>query len=72
MNRKIKNKAIYEEEDSPMEKRIEWLAKIWKIIGMPGTPTEDDILNKTNIEEETIRAMRWANKLEKEKDTKNC
>lgn len=47
-----------EEKVFTMREKLEWLTEHWKIIGMKGKPTMDDINHPTTVELETILSMR--------------
>lgn len=47
-----------EEKKSTVERELEWLTKFWKVIGMKGTPTIEDVQNRSTVELETYLMKR--------------
>lgn len=45
-------------KEHEIESIIEFLTKLWKYIGMEGTPDRDVVINRNRLEEETILLMR--------------
>lgn len=55
-----KNKLdeVCEDKILTIQEQIHYLAEIWKILGIKGTPTEEDIINPSTRELETILMMK--------------
>lgn len=47
-----------EEKVSTPEQRLKWLTEFWKVIGMKGTPTMEDVQNNSSVELECILMQR--------------
>lgn len=48
----------YREKEITIESQIQMLKNLWKILGIKGTPTREDIENPTTIELEISKAIR--------------
>lgn len=48
-------------ESITIERQLIYLTELWRLIGMEGTPTIEDIINPTTTELETILMIRRSN-----------
>ena len=61
MNKRKKNSGkknpiqeFQEEKEISLEEQVEWLGKFWEILGIKGKPTKEDLLQRRNVELETV------------------
>lgn len=55
-----KNPVNWDDPDDvtpTMEQEIEFLRRIWELLEIEGTPTENDVINKPTVELETRRMI---------------
>lgn len=53
------NKNVYcVDRERTYEEKLEFVKYMWQLLGIPGTPTRDDVINRASAEKETILMIR--------------